>query len=121
MKIILIITALIFTWTAQGQKEIDTLEMTRYHINEIENVIDLSEDQKKETHTTISNFSQKMAGVMSEDGGMMGKIGEIKKIGKEKNGKLKSIFTASQMELYLDKIEPKVRKHMRKAIKDQKQ
>jgi len=118
MKIVLIITSIIFSWVALGQSKVDVSEMTNFHMSEIESIINLTEEQTKETNTIILDFSEKMAVLINKDGGMFGKIGDIRKLGKEKNKKLGVVFSKEQMEKYEDEIEPKVRKQFRNRMKD---
>ena len=92
-------------------------EMADYQTKIMSEELELNESQKKRVTELNLEFSEKQAELMNKEGSMFGKMGDMKKIGKEKNAALEEILTKEQMEKYKDQVGPKIRKHMREKMR----
>lgn len=98
-----------------GQK-MDAKEMANYQTNLMMERLELNQEQKEKVKEHNLKFSEKQAALMNKEGSMFGKMGDMKKIKKERNAELGTILDKEQMEVFEDEIEPEIRKHMRKKM-----
>lgn len=92
-------------------------EMAQVSDKLMKDSLGLSEEQISKISEINLSFSKKMIVLFDKPGSMFGKIGDMKKNGKERNSKLEKVLTADQMELFEDKVSDKIKKQMRKIVK----
>jgi|GEM_PF-4818708 len=115
MITLLLFGAMVQSVTAQ---KLDAQEMADYQTRTMSEQLKLNESQKEQVTELNVEFSKKQADLMNREGSMFSKMGDMKRIGKEKNAALEKILTEEQMEKYEDDIQPQIRKHMRSKMKD---
>ncbi|MEM9001391.1 MAG: hypothetical protein AAGB24_14095 [Bacteroidota bacterium] len=98
-------------------QQMNVQEMAAYQTKTMTEQLGLSEAQQGQVAPLNLHYSEKQAELMASEGSMFSKIGDMKKIGKEKNAALEEILTKEQMEHYVDDVEPMIRKEMRKRMK----
>ena len=119
MKIKLVIMTTVMLVLVQmvvGQK-IDSKEMAKYQNEIMFERLDLSEKQQDKIMAHNSAFSEKQAALMNREGSMFSKMGEMKKMKKEKKAELQNILSKEQMEIFEDELAPKIRSYMRGKMK----
>lgn len=92
-------------------------EMADYQTQIMSEQLELNESQKKQVTQLNLEFSKKQAALMNGEGSMFSKMGEMKRIGKEKTAALDEILTKEQMKKYEDHVRPEIRKYMRGKMK----
>ena len=78
--------------------------------------LDLNEEQKEQVASLNLKYSEKQAALLNQKGSMFSKMGDMKKINKEKNTELELVLTAEQMEKYKEEVQPEMRNQMRKRM-----
>ncbi|MDT0606800.1 hypothetical protein [Croceitalea rosinachiae] len=116
MKTRLVVAIAILSAQLISGQKINAKEIADYQTNLMVERLDLNQEQKKKITEHNLKFSKKQAALMNREGSMFGKIGDIKKIKKERNAELEIILNKEQMEVFEDEIEPEIRKHMRKKM-----
>ncbi|WP_425235622.1 DUF4890 domain-containing protein [Ulvibacterium sp.] len=114
ISILLLLAATIQCITAQ---KMDPQEMADYQTKIMSKELELNESQKKQVTELNLEFSEKQAGLMNKEGSMFSKMGDMKRIGKEKMAALDKILTKEQMKKYEDQVRPEIRKYMRGKMK----
>lgn len=113
-SILLLLAATVQYMTAQ---KMDPQEMADYQTKIMSEELELNESQKRRVTELNLEFSEKQAELMNREGSMFGKMGDMKKIRKEKTEALGEILTKEQMEKYEDHIQPEMRKYMREKMR----
>ncbi|WP_299529804.1 hypothetical protein [Ulvibacterium sp.] len=114
ISILLLLVTTVQYITAQ---KMDPQKMADYQTKIMTEELELNESQKKRVTELNLEFSKKQAELMNREGSMFSKMGDVKRIGKEKNAAMEEILTKEQMEKYEDHIQPQMRKHMRQKMK----
>ena len=104
--------------SAIGQNKVNADEMAEYQTHLMKSELGLDEEQQLKVEELNIKYSKKMADLMNSEGSMFGKMGDMKKIKKAKNGELEKILSENQMELFEDELEPQIRKRMRKKMSE---
>ncbi len=102
-----------------AQKEnirLSAQEIADYQHNLMVQELKLTEEQENVLKPINLSFAKKQKNLMEEEGSMFGKIGDFKRMKKEKNTELEAILTKEQMKKYRNEVEPKIRKFMRKQM-----
>ncbi|MEM9678731.1 MAG: hypothetical protein AAF901_00290 [Bacteroidota bacterium] len=100
-----------------GQEKMSPEDMSVYQNELMTSELQLSEEQQEKVADINLKYAKLFSELKAKPGSMFSKMGDFKKTGKEKNKELEAVLTESQMEKYLDDIEPKIKKHMRKNMK----
>ena len=104
--------------SAIGQNKVDADKMAEYQTSLMKSELNLDKEQEVQVEELNIKYSKKMADLMNSEGSMFGKMGDMKKIKKAKNGELEKILSEDQMELFEDELEPQIRKKMRKKMSE---
>ncbi|MGV6831164.1 MAG: hypothetical protein ACWA5P_06345 [bacterium] len=113
------ITALILLGLVKlsfGQQNLTTNQIADFQQKIMMEELNLTQEQKVALEPINLKFAEKQKELIDREGSMLGKIGDFKKLKKEKNSELKKILTQEQMEKYKDEVEPKIKKYMRKNM-----
>lgn len=116
-KTILLLVTSIISNISFAQDGLTAQQMADYQNNLMTEELNLSEAQQKTVGEINLRYSKQQKTLLEKQGSMFGKMGEMKKIQKNKNAELQKVLTNSQFEIYEDGVEPKIRKHMRKNMK----
>ena len=81
--------------------------------------LNLTQDQIPVLSKMNLEFSQKMLTLYEKPGSMFGKMGDMKKIGKDRKAALEKVLTPEQAKLFKNKLEGKMRKEMKKILKEE--
>ncbi|MEL6917135.1 MAG: hypothetical protein AAFO99_05320 [Bacteroidota bacterium] len=106
---------LVLQWS--NAQEMDPEEMADYATTTMIEQLNLNEEQQEQVTGLNLKYSKKQADLMNRKGSMFSKMGDMKKIKKEKNKELEKILSKEQMEKFEDDVEPMIRDHMRKKMK----
>ena len=93
--------------------------MAQYQNQVMSEELNLNEEQQVQIEELNFKYSKKQADLMNSEGSMFGKMGDMKKIRKEKTQELEQILTEEQMKKFEDDVEPKMRKEMRKKMSEE--
>lgn len=113
---LLLATSVLLAQIAIAQN-MDPKEMAAYQDKIMFERLDLSEQQQEQITEHNVKFSEKQAALMNREGSMFGKMGDIKKIKKERSAELKKILSKEQLEIFEDEIAPEIRSYMRSKMK----
>jgi len=117
MKIKLLLgLSILLVQMAQSQK-VDAKELTEYQNKIMSERLDLSEKQQEQIMVHNAAFSEKQAALMNKEGSMFSKIGDVKKMRKERAAELKKILSEEQLEIFEDEIAPELRSYMKSKMK----
>lgn len=97
-------------------QELNAAELETYQNELMINELSLNDEQVIEIQKINKEFSERQANLINAEGSMLGKIGDVRKLKKEKNKALQQVLTESQMEKYEDDLEPKIRKYFRSKM-----
>lgn len=97
-------------------QEVNALELENYQNELMIKELSLNEEQVVEIQKINKHFSEKQANLINSEGSMLGKIGDVRRLKKEKNAQLQKVLTKSQMEQYEDDLEPKIKKYFRSKM-----
>ncbi|WP_422107552.1 hypothetical protein [Winogradskyella sp.] len=78
--------------------------------------LNLTEVQTEAVEEINLKYAIQQKALIDKEGSMFGKMGDMKKIKKEKNAELEKVLTEAQLEKYEDDLEPKIRKYLRKNM-----
>ncbi len=115
-KLSILVVVMLISLSAIGQNKMDANKMAEYQTSLMKSELNLDKEQQDKVEELNIKYSKKMADLMNREGSMFGKMGEMKKIKKAKNGELEKILSDDQMELFEDELEPQIRKTMRKRM-----
>lgn len=104
------------TCLVSAQKKMDAQEMAQYQNDVMSKELNLNPEQLEKIEEVNFRYSKRQAELMNREGSMFGKIGDMKKIRKEKNAELGQVLSKEQMKEYEDEVEPKIRKNMREKM-----
>ena len=79
--------------------------------------LQLNEDQQKTVAEINLRYSKQQKALIDKKGSMFGKIGDMKKIKKNKNEELSQVLTEEQFEKYEDDLESQIRKYLKSKMK----
>ncbi len=114
-KLVVVIT--LFTATlVTGQEALNASEIASYQTSEMKTVLNLGEEQFEKVAAINQEFTEKQVALVNEEGSMLGKMGRMRKIIKNKNEALEKILNGSQMTTYEDELLPVFRKHFRSKM-----
>lgn len=116
MKTKLLILVALLAQMALAQK-MNPKDMAEFQNKIMLERLDLSESQQEQIEAHNVHFSEKQAALMNREGSMFSKIGDIKKMKKERNAELEKILSEEQMEIFEDDVEPEIRRYMRSKMK----
>ncbi|MEL6484646.1 MAG: hypothetical protein AAFP96_07345, partial [Bacteroidota bacterium] len=74
-------------------QKMDPDKMAKYQTDLMVKELDLSEVQEEKVTKLNEKYSVKMADLMNREGSMLGKMGEMKSIKKEKNAELEKVHS----------------------------
>ncbi len=117
-KFSLLIAFVLISVSTIGQNKVDADKMAEYQTSLMKSELNLDKEQEVQVEELNIKYSKKMADLMNSEGSMFGKMGDMKKIKKAKNGELEKILSENQMELFEDELEPQIRKRMRKKMSE---
>ncbi len=100
-----------------GQSQMTAKEMADYQDKLMVEELDLTEEQQKSVKEINLRYAIKQKTLIEKEGSMFGKIGDMKKVKKNKNAELEKVLTESQFEKYEDDLEPKIRKYIKSKMK----
>jgi len=100
-----------------SQENLTAKEMADYQNKLMIKELNLNESQQKTVSEINLKYAIKQKALIEKEGSMFGKIGDMKKIKKDKYAQLEKVLTKEQLEKYEDDLEPKIRKYMRKNMK----
>ncbi len=115
-KFSILVALMLISLSVIGQNKMDANKMAEYQTSLMKSELNLDKEQQDKVEELNIKYSKKMADLMNREGSMFGKMGEMKKIKKAKNGELEKILSDDQMELFEDELEPQIRKTMRKRM-----
>ena len=111
-----VVTLLIFQFS-MAQESLTAKEMADYQNELMAKELNLTEEQKKSVEQINLKYAIKQKALIDKEGSMFGKMGDMKKIKKNKNAELEKVLTEEQLEKYEDDLEPEIRKYLRKKMK----
>ncbi|WP_299364122.1 hypothetical protein [Winogradskyella sp.] len=109
--------ALLILQFSFAQEPLTAEEMADYQNKLMIDELNLTEAQKKPVEEINLKYAIKQKALIEKEGSMFGKIGDMKKIKKEKSSELEKVLTEEQLDKYEDDLEPKIRKYMKKKMK----
>ncbi|MEL6304470.1 MAG: hypothetical protein AAFQ20_06730 [Bacteroidota bacterium] len=115
-KVLLTLSLLALTTSMMFAQKMDPDKMAKYQTDLMVKELDLSGEQEEKVTQLNEKYSVKMADLMNREGSMLGKMGEMKSIKKEKNTELEKVLTKEQMKKFEKELEPEIRKTMRKKM-----
>ncbi|TAI47197.1 hypothetical protein [Flagellimonas allohymeniacidonis] len=101
-------------WAAAQQ--MDPKKMADNQTQMMTEALILSEEQEEQVAELNLKYSERQAILLNQKGSMFSKMGDMKKIAKEKNAELELVLTAEQMKKYKEEVQPKMRNQMRKRM-----
>ncbi len=113
---VLIILLLSGIMSIQGQQKMDPVKMAEYQTQLMIDRLDLVDGQEKELRGINEKYSELQAALLNKEGSMFSKIGDMKRIKKEKNQELERVLTKEQMKVYEKELEPEMRETMKKQM-----
>ena len=113
---VLIILLLSGIMSIQGQQKMDPVKMAKYQTQLMIDRLDLVDGQEKELRGINEKYSELQAALLNKEGSMFSKIGDMKRIKKEKNQELERVLTKEQMKVYEKELEPEMRETMKKQM-----
>ena len=105
--------------TASKEVPKKALEMAKKSDELMKESLNLTEDQIPVISKMNLEFSHKMLVLYEKPGSMFGKMGDMKKIGKDRKAALEKVLTPDQAKLFKKKLEGKMRKEMKKILNDE--
>ncbi|WP_430965964.1 hypothetical protein [Spongiimicrobium sp. 2-473A-2-J] len=106
----------LFLACLSAQEGLDAQKMAEYQSREMAKELKLNDAQQGRIEAINLKYAKKMFAIREADGGMFGKMGEIKALKKAKHTNLEAVLTPDQMEKYREELEPKFRRYFRKQM-----
>lgn len=106
----------LFLVCLSAQDGLEAQKMAEYQSREMAKELKLNDGQQDRMETINLKYTKKMFALWEADGGMFGKIGEIKALKKAKHIDLEAVLTPDQMEKYRKELEPRFKRHFRKHM-----
>ncbi len=118
MKLQSLITTLllIIGQLAFSQENLSAEEIADYQNNLMTEELELTEVQQERVSEINKRYAIEQKSLIEQEGSMFGKMGEMKKIKREKNSELETVLTKEQFEKYEDDLAPQIRNYMRKNM-----
>ncbi len=101
-----------------AQSKMSADEMALKQTEEMTKVLELDEEQSKKIYEINLGHSNQLKEIMDRPGSMMNKMGDVREIRSQKDRELEDVLSEDQMKLYKNEVEPKMRKRMRKDMKN---
>lgn len=117
MKQIIVILFILVSLNVFTQEKPTTDQIVNYQNTLITKNLDLSEEQQKTVSKINVKYAEKQKEIMEKEGSMFSKIGDIKKLKKDKTKELQNVLNKEQFKIYEDKIAPQIKNYMRKHLK----
>lgn len=117
MRIKLLIALFMIVQLSFSQEGLSPGQIADYQNELMFKELDLTEEQQTKVSKINLKYAPRQKTLMEKEGSMFSKIGDIKKIKKEKDTELKGVMTEVQFEKFKDEVEPKIRSYMKKNMK----
>ncbi len=108
---------LLFVLQWGNAQKMDAQEMADYQTGTMIEQLNLSKEQQDKVAELNLKYSQKQAALMNQEGSMLSKMSDMKKIAEDKKAELDTILSKAQMEKFENDVAPKMRKEMRKKMR----
>ena len=121
-KLFLFLAIIILSLNAFGQENTSQTispkakEMAKKSDEIMQESLSLTKDQIPAISKINTEFSQKMVTLFEKPGSKFGKMGDVKKINKDRKAALEKVLTKDQMKLFEKKVASKMRKEMKKIM-----
>ncbi|MEL6811834.1 MAG: hypothetical protein AAFP76_10905 [Bacteroidota bacterium] len=104
---------------ALAQKFTSADEMATYQDEVFQRELNLNEQQMEVVSSINLKYAQKQMNLMKQEGSMLGKMGDMKKMAKAKNEELEKNLTKEQFNKYEKEVAPALRKEIRNRMRSQ--